>query len=59
MLAALQAAEAEGGDIRGRQSAAMVVVAGRPTGSPVRDKPIDLRVEDHRDPVGELGGSSA
>jgi uncharacterized Ntn-hydrolase superfamily protein len=54
MLAALHAAEQEGGDIRGRQSAAMVVVAGRPTGSPVLDKPIDLRVEDHRDPVGEL-----
>jgi uncharacterized Ntn-hydrolase superfamily protein len=54
MLAALHAAEREGGDIRGRQSAAMVVVAGCPTGSPVRDKPIDLRVEDHRDPVGEL-----
>ena len=54
MLAALQAAEQEGGDVRGRQSAAMVVVAGRSTGSPVGDKPIDLRVEDHRDPVGEL-----
>jgi uncharacterized Ntn-hydrolase superfamily protein len=54
MLAALEAAEREGGDIRGRQSAAMVVVAGRATGSPMRDKPIDLRVEDHRDPVGEL-----
>jgi uncharacterized Ntn-hydrolase superfamily protein len=54
MLAALHAAEREGGDIRGRQSAAMVVVAGRTTGSPIRDKPIDLRVEDHRDPVGEL-----
>jgi uncharacterized Ntn-hydrolase superfamily protein len=54
MLAALEAAEREGGDIRGRQSAAMVVVAGRATGSPTRDKPIDLRVEDHRDPVGEL-----
>jgi uncharacterized Ntn-hydrolase superfamily protein len=54
MLAALQAAEREGGDIRGRQSAAMVVVAGRASGSPMQDKPIDLRVEDHRDPVGEL-----
>jgi uncharacterized Ntn-hydrolase superfamily protein len=54
MLAALQAAEGEGGDIRGRQSAALVVVAGRASGSPTRDKPIDLRVEDHRDPVGEL-----
>ena len=54
MLAALEAAEREGGDIRGRQSAAMVVVTGRASGSPTRDKPIDLRVEDHRDPVREL-----
>jgi uncharacterized Ntn-hydrolase superfamily protein len=54
MLAALEAAEREGGDIRGRQSAAMVVVTGRASGSPTQDKPIDLRVEDHRDPVREL-----
>src|SRR5690348_15236274 len=31
MLAALEAAEAEGGDIRGRQSSAMLVVSGKPT----------------------------
>jgi uncharacterized Ntn-hydrolase superfamily protein len=52
--AALEAAEREGGDIRGRQSAAMVVVAGRASGQPMQDRPVDLRVEDHADPVGEL-----
>ena len=54
LLAALEAAEGEGGDIRGRQSAAMVVVTARGSGSPTRDRPVDLRVDDHRDPVGEL-----
>ena len=33
MIAALEAAQAEGGDIRGKQSAAMVVVSGEPTGN--------------------------
>jgi uncharacterized Ntn-hydrolase superfamily protein len=54
LLAAMDAAEAEGGDIRGRQSAAILVVTPRATGHPAEDRPIDLRVEDHRDPVGEL-----
>jgi uncharacterized Ntn-hydrolase superfamily protein len=54
MLAALEAAEGEGGDIRGRQSAAMVVVTARASGNPSQDRPVDLRVDDHRDPVGEL-----
>jgi uncharacterized Ntn-hydrolase superfamily protein len=54
LLAALDAAEAEGGDLRGRQSAALIVVSPRATGNPVEDRPIDLRVEDHEDPVGEL-----
>lgn len=54
LLAALEAAEGEGGDLRGRQSAALVVVSPRTTGSPAEDRPIDLRVEDHPDPVGEL-----
>ncbi|HXF73980.1 MAG TPA: DUF1028 domain-containing protein [Actinomycetota bacterium] len=50
LLRALEAAEAEGGDVRGRQSAAIVV---RP--APGSDGPdLDLRVEDHPDPVGEL-----
>jgi tetratricopeptide (TPR) repeat protein len=54
LLAALEAAEAEGGDIRGRQSAAIVVVAAESSGKPWQDRLFDLRVEDHPDPVGEL-----
>lgn len=54
MLAALEAAEAEGGDIRGRQSAAIVVVAGRSTGKPWEDRIFDLRVDDHPEPLAEL-----
>jgi uncharacterized Ntn-hydrolase superfamily protein len=54
MLQALEAGEKAGGDIRGRQSAAMVVVRAQPTGRPWQDRVIDLRVEDHADPVKEL-----
>jgi uncharacterized Ntn-hydrolase superfamily protein len=54
MLAALEAAEEAGGDIRGRQSAAIVIVAARPTGKPWADRTFDLRVEDHPQPVAEL-----
>ncbi len=54
LIGALRAAEAEGGDIRGRQSAAIVVATGTPTGRPWDDRTIDLRVEDHPDPVEEL-----
>ena len=54
MLQALEAAEAEGGDIRGRQSAAILIVRAESTGKPWEDRIFDLRVEDHPDPVGEL-----
>ena len=54
LIEALRAAEREGGDIRGRQSAALVVVTGHPTGRPWDDRLIDLRVDDHADPVEEL-----
>ncbi len=54
LLAALEAAESEGGDIRGRQSAAILVVSGEPTGRSWRDRRFDLRVEDHPQPVAEL-----
>jgi len=54
LLAALEAAQAEGGDIRGQQSAAIIVVSGTPTGRPWADRLIDLRVEDHPTPVAEL-----
>jgi uncharacterized Ntn-hydrolase superfamily protein len=53
LLAALDAAQAAGGDIRGRQSAALVVVSGARSTKPW-EKLFDLRVEDHRDPLGEL-----
>jgi uncharacterized Ntn-hydrolase superfamily protein len=54
LLAALEAAQAEGGDIRGKQSAAILIVSGRSTGRPWADKLFDLRVEDHPEPVQEL-----
>jgi len=54
MVAALAAAQAEGGDIRGRQSAAMIVVRAEPSGQTWNDVLVDLRVEDHPDPVVEL-----
>ncbi len=54
MLAALDAAEAAGGDIRGKQSAALIVVSGTPTGRPWQDRVFDLRVEDSPAPLPEL-----
>ena len=54
MMAALEAAEAEGGDIRGKQSAAMLVVSGDPTGIPWKDVVMDIRVDDHAEPLKEL-----
>ncbi|HNU82737.1 MAG: DUF1028 domain-containing protein [Acidobacteria bacterium] len=54
LLAALAAAEAEGGDIRGRQSAALLVVRAQPTGIPGHDTLVDLRVDDHPAPLVEL-----
>ena len=54
MLAALEAAQAAGGDIRGKQSAALIVVAGKPSGKPWQDRVFDLRVDDHAEPVAEL-----
>ncbi|HKH45261.1 MAG TPA: DUF1028 domain-containing protein [Thermoanaerobaculia bacterium] len=54
MLAALEAAEAEGGDIRGRQSAALIVVRARSTGEPWNDRLVNLRVDDNPAPLVEL-----
>jgi uncharacterized Ntn-hydrolase superfamily protein len=54
LLAALEAAEAEGGDIRGRQSAALVIVRAQPTGRSWEDRLVDLRVDDHAEPLAEL-----
>jgi uncharacterized Ntn-hydrolase superfamily protein len=54
MLAALDAAQEAGGDIRGRQSAAILIVSGRSTGRPWIDRIMDLRVEDSPEPLKEL-----
>jgi len=54
LLAALQAAEKEGGDIRGRQSAAILVVNNKISGTPWKNRVYDLRVEDNPHPLQEL-----
>jgi uncharacterized Ntn-hydrolase superfamily protein len=54
MLAALDAAQGVGGDIRGRQSAAIIVVAGKSTGRAWADRVFDLRVDDSPEPLREL-----
>ncbi|MEO8217716.1 MAG: DUF1028 domain-containing protein [Acidobacteriota bacterium] len=54
MLAALDAAQAAGGDIRGKQSAAIIVVTGKPTGKRWMDEIFSLRVDDNPAPLTEL-----
>jgi uncharacterized Ntn-hydrolase superfamily protein len=54
MLQALDAAQAAGGDIRGMESAAILVVKGVSSGKPWQDKIFDLRVEDSTQPLVEL-----
>jgi uncharacterized Ntn-hydrolase superfamily protein len=54
LLAALEAAEGAGGDIRGRQSAALLVVSGKRTERPWEERRVELRIEDHPDPLVEL-----
>jgi uncharacterized Ntn-hydrolase superfamily protein len=56
LMSALRAAEVEGGDIRGRQSAAMLVVGPEDSGKPwvYDDVLVELRVEDHPEPLDEL-----
>jgi uncharacterized Ntn-hydrolase superfamily protein len=54
MMIALEAAEGEGGDIRGKQSAAILVVKDDRSLPPWAGRVVDLRVEDHVDPLVEL-----
>ena len=54
MLAAMKAAENEKGDIRGKQSAAILIVKGTSTGNSWEDTIMDLRIEDHENPLEEL-----
>ncbi|MCH7619495.1 MAG: DUF1028 domain-containing protein [Candidatus Marinimicrobia bacterium] len=55
LLSALNAAQKEGGDLRGKQSAAIMIVAIDPVGNIYLDRPYDLRVEDDKNPLKELG----
>ena len=54
IIQVLLAAQSAGGDIRGRQSAALVVVGPDFTNEGWADKTIDLRVDDHKEPLKEL-----
>ncbi|WP_337872006.1 DUF1028 domain-containing protein [Ignavibacterium sp.] len=54
LIAALEAAQNVGGDIRGQQSAAILIVKAEATGKLWEDRYIDLRVEDHPEPVKEI-----
>ena len=54
LLLSLEAAQAAGGDIRGKQSAAMIVVPGRSNNQPWNERSVDLRVDDNPAPLTEL-----
>ncbi len=54
LMAALEGAQSAGGDIRGKQSAAMVVVDGERHENPWEGRIIDVRIEDHAKPISEL-----
>ena len=54
MVAVLKAAQNEGGDLRGKQSAALLIVKGEATNEPWNDRLLDLRVDDAVHPIQEL-----
>ena len=54
IIKTLEAAETVGGDIRGMQSAALLIVSGEPVENKWEEPLIDLRVEDHKQPLKEL-----
>lgn len=54
MIAVLKAAQLAGGDIRGKQSAALLIVAPQATATPWNDKLIDLRVDDSMKPIMDI-----
>ena len=53
LMASLEAAQSEGGDIRGMQSAVILIVPGDKDG-PAWRRTVDLRIEDHPDPISEM-----
>jgi uncharacterized Ntn-hydrolase superfamily protein len=54
MMLAIEAAQGAGGDVRGKQSAALLVVPAKAAGKPWDERTVDLRVDDHKEPVKEL-----
>lgn len=54
MMLAIEAAQGAGGDVRGKQSAALLVVPAKSAGKPWDERTVDLRVDDHKEPVKEL-----
>ena len=54
LMSALKAAQDEGGDIRGQQSAAILIVPTTTKGQPWKEKIVDLRIDDHPDPINEM-----
>jgi len=54
MIAALEAGQEAGGDIRGKQSASILIVKGESSGKVWEDRTIDLRIEDNSEPIKEL-----
>ena len=54
IVIALRAAQEAGGDVRGKQSAALLVVSGKSEGKPWDERTVDLRVDDHKEPIIEL-----
>lgn len=54
MVSVLKAAQNAGGDIRGKQSAALMIVAPEATNEPWNDRALDLRVDDSENPIKEL-----
>lgn len=54
LLLSLEAAQAAGGDIRGKQSAALLIVPAASRNEPWNERTVDLRVEDSPDPIKEL-----
>jgi uncharacterized Ntn-hydrolase superfamily protein len=54
LLLALEAAESEGGDVRGKQSAAILVVSGQRSDAPWDQRTVDLRVDDAESPLEEM-----
>ena len=54
MMSSLEAAENEGGDLRGKQSASLLIVTGELTGIEWKDIIMYIRVDDHKEPLKEL-----